>query len=253
MNLRETITLPTRDLYGSRLRCLMLTTLPRRSVAAALQSLVDPLGEVNPDRHHWTPMGLLNSEEAKLGECPNFLTPELREQLTSWWLVNRRGANTPNWDIVSTCAIEGREGLLLIEAKAHDTEARREGKSKGDAENDARIGTAIAEANSALLGTSSGWAISRETHYQLSNRFAWAWKVASLGVPVILVYLGFLNADEMAHRGQPFTSDRKWRTVMLNHSANLVPESAWEARLQTVQAPMWALLRTMELKWTVGE
>lgn len=253
MSPRETITLPVKDLYGSKLRCLMLTSLPKKSVAAALQSLVGSSAQVNPDKHQWLPMGLLNPEEAKLGECLHFLTPELRERLTSWWLVNRRGANTPNWDMVSTCTIEGREGLLLIEAKAHDTEARQEGKTKGNLGNDTQIGAAIAEANAGLLGVSSGWAIDRDSHYQLSNRFAWAWKIASLGVPVILVYLGFLNADEMAHCGRPFVSDLDWRKLMLSHSANLVPESAWGTRLQTAQAPMWALLRTMDLKWMVGQ
>ena len=28
----------------------------------------------------------------------------------------------------------------------------------------------------------------------MSNRFAWAWKLADLGVPVVLVYLGFFRA-----------------------------------------------------------
>jgi hypothetical protein len=231
----------------------MLTSLPRKTVAATLQRLVAPLAEVNPDRHRWLPGGLREPEEAKLGECPHFLTPELREELTSWWLVNRNGANTPNWDILSTCTIEGREGLLLIEAKAHDTEARREGKSKGNAENDRQIGEAIAESNAELLKLSSGWAIQRDSHYQLSNRFAWAWKAASLGVPVILVYLGFLNADEMSHCGQPFTSSKQWRDLILDHGAGVIPESAWGTRLKTPKAPMWALLRSMDLKWTVEE
>ena len=253
MSTRETITLPARDLAGSKLRCLLLTSLPRKTIAATLQRLVAPLAEVNPDRHHWLPGGLRDPEEAKLGECPHFLTPELREELTLWWLVNRNGANTPNWDILSTCTIEGREGLLLIEAKAHDKEVRREGKSRGNAENDRQIGAAIAESNAELLKLSSGWAIHRDSHYQLSNRFAWAWKVASLGVPVILVYLGFLNADEMSHRGKPFTSNKQWRDLILDHGAGVIPESAWGTRLKTAKAPMWALLRSMDLKWTVEE
>lgn len=35
----------------------------------------------------------------------------------------------------------------------------------------------------------------------MSNRFAWAWKLATMEVPVVLVYLGFLNATEMGDQG----------------------------------------------------
>jgi hypothetical protein len=252
MSPQETITIPKKDLAGSRLRCLMLTSLPRGAIASALSSLVTPHAVVDPNRHHWRPKGFLDPEEAKLGECKEFLTPAIRETLTAWWLVNRRRANTPNWDLVSTCTIDGREGLILIEAKAHDTEAKREGKGTGDAGNHQQIDAAIHESNNGLLKIAPGWSISRDSHYQLSNRFAWAWKVASLGVPVVLVYVGFLDADEMKHRGRPFTSTAHWRTSMLEHGLGLVPASAWESRLDCGGAPMWALLRTMKLQWPIG-
>jgi crotonobetainyl-CoA:carnitine CoA-transferase CaiB-like acyl-CoA transferase len=32
-----------------------------------------------------------------------------------------------------------------------------------------------------------GWSLSVDSHYQICNRFAWAWKIASLGVPVVLI------------------------------------------------------------------
>jgi hypothetical protein len=182
----------------------------------------------------------------------DFLTPEICEYLTSWWLVNRRRANTPNWDIVSTCTIEGREGLILVEAKAHDKESDCTGKLPGDEDNHEKIGTAIRQANSALNATCPGWAISRDSHYQLSNRFAWTWKVASLGVPVILVYLGFLHADEMARRGKPFISNRGWRSAVLEHGAKLVPEHAWETGLQTSGATIRATIRSLELQWVAS-
>ena len=60
-----------------------------------------------------------------------------------------------------------------------------------------QIGDAIQQANHGLEPLLPGWDLSRDSHYQLSNRFAWSWKIASMGVPVVLVYLGFLNADEM--------------------------------------------------------
>ena len=45
-------------------------------------------------------------------------------------------------------------------------------------------------------------------HYSLCNRVAWAWKLAQLGVPVVWVYLGFLNATEMLDQGQPSATAR---------------------------------------------
>lgn len=47
------------------------------------------------------------------------------------------------------------------------------------------------------------WAISRDSRYQKSNRFAWACKLAGLGLPVVLMYLGFVRADEMRDRRAP--------------------------------------------------
>jgi hypothetical protein len=139
----ETVTIPKKDLSGSRLRCLMLTSLPGSSVAKVLFSLVSPLATVDEKKHHWMPRGLLNPEEPKLGECSSFLTPEIPRRPYLMVADEPPGANTPNWDIVSTCTVEGRYGLILIEAKAHDSELKPEGNSQGNAGNDQRIFSAI--------------------------------------------------------------------------------------------------------------
>jgi hypothetical protein len=65
------------------------------------------------------PRGFCYPDEARLGETPGLLDEKKREALTEWWLAVRKGANTPNWDFVSRCEVGGREGLLLLEAKAH--------------------------------------------------------------------------------------------------------------------------------------
>lgn len=95
MSRAETITIPTKDLSGSRLRCLMVTSLPGSHVAKVLTLLVSPLLTVDEKKHHWMPGGLLNPAEAKLGECSAFLTPDLREHLTRWWLKVPKGS-TPS-------------------------------------------------------------------------------------------------------------------------------------------------------------
>ena len=107
-----------KDLRGSRLRCLMLTSLSRESVAQALTSLVKPFAVVS-QKDFWMPGGFFKPDEAKLGETPDFLCAEHRELVMAWWLkVRNRYTNTPNWDIASTCTIGNKQGLILVEAKA---------------------------------------------------------------------------------------------------------------------------------------
>ena len=91
-----------------------------------------------------------------------------------------------------------------------------------DAIEQARIG--LGEA------TDLPWAISRDTHYQMSNRFAWSWKLTELGFPVVLVYLGFLRADEMVDRGLPFPDHAAWEALVHEHSSPLFPSQVWNRR-----------------------
>ena len=62
-------------------------------------------------------------------------------------------------------------------------------------------------------------------HYQLSNRFAWLWKLASLGIPVVLLYLGFLNAQDMTDDGPLFRSEEEWTRAMKDHRRGAVDET----------------------------
>jgi hypothetical protein len=172
-------------------------------------------------------------EEAKLGNSIGFLSDDQREKVTSWWLAVRAGANTPNWDMASTCIIGEKNGLLLVEAKAHDAELKKDGKprdkdaSDGSDRNHEQIGRAISAASAGLNEAMAGWNLSRDSHYQLANRFAWAWQLASMGVPVLLVYLGFLCATEVNDLGKPFADYADWSRVVLEHSRNIVPQRAW--------------------------
>ncbi|MEJ7809342.1 MAG: hypothetical protein WKG32_02895 [Gemmatimonadaceae bacterium] len=47
-------------------------------------------------------------------------------------------------------------------------------------------------------------------------------------MPVVLVYLGFLNAAEMRGRGKPFASASDWEKQVRSHSEKLVPADVWE-------------------------
>jgi hypothetical protein len=204
----------------------------------------------------WLPNGPRDPHEAKLGECAIFLSHAQRAAVTTWWLKHQYGANTPNWDIASTCLIGNKAGLLLVEAKAHLRELDVKGKSLNSkasvrsTDNHVRIGTAIDEANSWLEQYSGhhGWRLNRNGHYQLSNRLAWAWKVAELGVPVALVYLGFLNATDMDNAsGNLLVSSAYWDNCLKNHSAGIIPPNAWNSTIYVKQTPLRLAISSLEL------
>jgi len=248
--INDKVTFAKKELRGSRLRCLMLTAMPRKQVANCLTELVQPYGVVDATRDQWMPCGFLRPEEARLGETTGFLSKGQRKTVTTWWLKVTRNANTPNWDIVSTCKMEGQPGLILVEAKAYDGELKQNDKcNASNADNLEQIGKAIRKANVGLNAILPGWGLLQDLHYQLCNRFAWSWKIAALGVPVILVYLGFLNAEEMADQGEPFHTADEWGDVIRSHAHGIVPDRAWNIRLDINGTPMCALIRGLDLCW----
>ena len=237
--------LPERERRGSRPRCILLTDGSNEDVARRLSTLVAPFAIIDSN-HHWMPRGFAEPRESKLVDAPSFLSDERREAITAWWLAVRERANTPNWDIASTATIDGTEGLLLVEAKAHTAEIKTDGKAAGGrAENHSHIGSACREASAALNSVLPGWNLSIGSHYQLCNRFAWAWKLASLGIPVVLVYLGFLHAEEMRDQGHPFTDAKQWERLLRGHSAGIVPAKIWDAPILIDRTPLHAIIRAI--------
>lgn len=245
----STVTFHKKDLQGSRLRCLMLTSLSPASFASCLNALIAPHGTIAPTTDYWMPLGFLAPSEAKIGQSEMFLSEVQRKDLRSWWLATGNNPNIPNWDLVSTCSIAGRKGLVVVEAKAHVSEFEMSPKKRGpdtNEQNEARIRTAILEADTALNRQLPGFALSIDTHYQISNRFAWSWKIASLGVPVILVYLGFLDAAELAGK-KTLPTGETWSQAVLARSEGIIPAEAWSARFDVNGTPLRALIRAIEV------
>jgi hypothetical protein len=221
---------------GSKPRCHGLThgDLARR--ASTLTELIAPWGEVGSD-DAYMPDGFCDVGEAQLHAASRLLPDGVRSALASWWLaVPSPQATTPNWDIACTCRIGDDRGLLLIEAKAHHGELQKEecGKalkspvSANSMRNHVRIGACLHEASIALASeTGRPWALSRDHHYQMSNRFAWAWKLTELAVPVALVYLGFLGCDDMAKDSVVIATAAEWEQLVTAHSAAIAPPEVW--------------------------
>ena len=176
----------------------------------------------------------------------NKLIDPFGEILKDWWLAERAAiASTPHWDIASQCTIDGDNGLLLIEAKAHLSELKVDDACGSLHKNNChQIKRAIAEANDDFNTLFHGWHLSNEHHYQLSNRFAWSWKIACLGIPVVLVYLGFLKADEMQ---DPFTTERSWEQAIRGYGKGVVPDSVWNSKMMINHTPLYVLIRSKEM------
>jgi hypothetical protein len=147
----------------------------------------------------------------------------------------------------TTAAIDGRQGLVLVEAKAHSNELKVDGYGARSSANMAQIRSAVAEANNDLRTRGVQCNLTCDSHYQLANRFAWSWKLAALGTPVVLVYLGFLNAAEMRDKGEPFTTAEAWENAVHLHSKDIVPESVWGNRIEIRGTPIVPLIRSLQL------
>lgn len=211
-----------KDDRGSRPRCVLVCDGTKDRVAWRLTEMVGGSDVVVSAHDRWHPQGTACVSEVQLDKAPPdgrmpLLPTLVRRKLRDWWLAEGGSrTRTPNWDIASTCRISGRDGLLLVEAKAHSGElVPNDSCGAKSVKNRNQIERAITEANAGLRDvTGHSWQLSTADHYQLSNRFAWSWKLAKLKIPVALVYLGFLDAVEMNDKGTPFRSDEDWTDAL---------------------------------------
>jgi hypothetical protein len=223
---------------------------------ADLTEMLKPVKVVIPTPAVFMPRGRHAPEEVRLdaGDSPFEVVRGVREQLQNWWLVHHRGANTPNWDLAVAAQIEGRAGLVLVEAKANVPELKEEGKyssdehSKNSRENHGQIKAAIAEAREGFKKAGLDVQISIDTHYQLANRIAFMWKLATLGIPTVLVYLGFTGDDGIRDAGAPFEDGEHWRAAFGAHTKEIIPKAMLDGgRLNLGSAPAWLLVRSCKV------
>ena len=67
--------------------------------------------------------------------------------------------------------------------------------------------------------------LDRDSHYQLANRLAFKWKLATLGIPVVLLY--FTGRDEgIADAGEPILDDAHWQALSPGHAFDVGVASA---------------------------
>lgn len=239
-----------KDKRGSRPRCVLLTEGSSDEVADRLTRLVDIPDVKVSFRDSWMPCGKRKVAEAQLGnrnQVNHLVSGDIQQQLQQWWL--EVPATTPNWDIASTCTIQSKPGLLLVEAKAHLKELCPALDKCGSTNpgNRKQIFRALAEAATELeMTTGKPWNLSRDHHYQISNRFAWSWKLASLRIPVVLLYLGFLNAEEMADQKSLFHTKDEWEMSLKGYGSEIVDNNCWREWQYVVGTPLLPLIRAYD-------
>lgn len=219
---------------------------------AELREIVEPVDVEFPTPVTFRPTGYRDAGEVELDRA-HATFPVLRpvhSELCDWWLRHRRGARTPTWDLVVGCEIERTPGLVLVEAKANSAELKAEGvapavaSSKNSLENRDQIRAAIASARLGLSNRGFKTDLSADRHYQLANRVAFMWKLASLGVPVVLIYLGFTGDMGIADVGAPFEDEAAWQKAFRKHAEGVIPLGMLEDRLDLGAAPAWLLVRS---------
>ncbi|MBF4472610.1 hypothetical protein [Flavobacterium sp. HJJ] len=155
--------------------------------------------------------------------------PSLKDvncNFNKWW--KPCGGKAPTWDLISLCQLDGKDAILLVEAKAHVKEFDVKGKrfkdkpSDGAITNHNNIEARIKKACGNLNCTYAGFDISIEKHYQLSNRVAFAWQLKQLNVPVVLLYLGFTGDSYFTDY---FEGDSHWEEEFNKYIDGVVPRN----------------------------
>jgi len=148
--------------------------------------------------------------------------------------------------------------LILVEGKAHATELRVEGKIKQQRKNaqeqartDAnheKIGKAISEVSLALQHIVPGISLTRDRCYQFANRIAFSWKLASMRIPVAIIYLGFIG-DVGISSGvdDSFSEPKRWRKAFAEHTAQHFPVKMRGCEINCDSASFWLLVRELQV------
>ena len=230
----------------------VLDWVSRSTFATELSELVAPAPVALGENAIWMPRNHEDATEARLERfgLRAFSQMDSWTELEGWWLAHKSGANTPNWDIAATCAVDGVPGLVLVEAKANWPELSVAGKllaenaSPNSIENHEQIKRAIDMACEGWQALDRDVVINRDSHYQLANRLAFTWKLSTMGIPVVLMYLGFTGDTGTRDAGAPSADDADWQKAFAAYTKGIFPSRLLNRRLDVGKAPVWVVSRS---------
>lgn len=216
----------SRLLRGSRRHILDLVSTGTAS--ETLTGLIAGVGGRVDPSHRIRPVSHVEPGEWDLRRFCRECAPQGADlaRLDEWWVSEQYTG--PTWDLLAECTLNGRPGILMVEAKAHESELQLHGKlqsadaSEQSNANHARISESLARTQAwfrRAVDTESN--ISAASHYQLANRLSGVEALASCGVPAILMYLGFRG--DTYFKSDYFRDDDHWQQVMLGYIAGVVP------------------------------
>lgn len=242
---------------GSSHDLLVWTNKQRSEMAAQLNRLFNPLYVNFSEQDEWVPdeqRGQNTERSIKtfvLKHKVLFPNADMK-RLESWW---QEVPLHTVWDFISTCTYQKEpKGLLIVEAKAHKNELKKDGKKitfqgknyhydqalmirEGLQEKEVPNRKLLKSINDKLCNhesierflcragkSLSDWIpdnnIDISKCYQLGNRIATTWMLASCGIPTSLVYLGFVNDPYEADK-KPIVDSADWRRTVSEYFANV--------------------------------
>lgn len=246
----------TEELKGSRLRCSILSQLGTEFWQAKMQEIVWKTGVSDftiefEEECNYYPQDELGIGEYRFSDKNGLVDTALRRKLIKWWLDIEKETNrqTPNWDFACDAVINGKKGLLLVEAKSYKEELMHPDPWTVISEHSKHaISKAITEANDNLNKIHKGFNLNWVSHYQLSNRFSWSWKLASEGIQVVLIYLGFLNCEEMNSNGRSILRTQEdWSNLFRDDLSHVIPFSIWNKPINVGKASFFPIIATGQL------
>jgi hypothetical protein len=211
----------------------MLDLVSASNFREVMNGLLDGTGAVVAADDHWYPCGRSKKKDWTEAELEDYLKrhpiPGYSGLDRRWWIAFK--GTRPTWDLICQLDFDGKPGLLLVEAKAHIGEmSEKNSKSPVDKKNDRSVANdlsirlRLAETNLGLnaLGLGS-FRLSADHDYQLSNRIAYLQKLASDGVPTVLMYLGWIGSPDW--KTDPLATESAWETAVKGHFERVGP---WE-------------------------
>ena len=248
---------------GSRLRCVLFSGKTREEIRSELMGMIAQAeidsSSIEIDQEHFIyyPQGPANSKEYRFSDAGNLIDEDKRKKLIKWWLgTYETEKQTPNWDFVCTAKIDGKDGLILVEAKAHRGEFYYKNSCGAGEESRKAISHALDKAQELLENGFPEMSFDMDYSYQLSNRIAWSVKLAENGIPVVLIYLGFLNCPEMDHGNYKILKSREyWKKLVLNYPGKKtrgtwasIPAEYWNSKIKIGDTSFIPIIGSMDIQ-----